>query len=294
MARENAPGRPHSLGDLRRGGGATALLFLYECTTEERGTLQPIADRLELTVQAASHIFRQLRRAGLVELRAGVYRPTVAGVAWLHGALGSLEQDLAERLASLRVLRRARALASSSVSAGAAVSLEMKEGWLLARPGNSGPSRGRAVASARAGELLEVEELDGILPIVPGRVRVFSIPETALASAATAEQLRARLDADPSQLLGAVGLEAWHLLRALGRSSVERFGVGAVVLEASQLGVDSTVVLLETELPRFLSEFAGTPPTHLVVERLSSERPPRAANRSGPRGATPRRASQGR
>ncbi|MCI4345366.1 MAG: hypothetical protein L3K07_01210 [Thermoplasmata archaeon] len=294
MARENPPGRPQNLADLRRAGSATALLFLYECTTEERGTLQPIADRLGLTVQAASHIFRQLRRAGLVELRASVYRPTVAGVAWLHGALGSLEQDLAERLATLRVFRRARALAASPVAAGAAVSLEMKEGWLVARPGGSGPSRGRAVGPARAGEVLEVVELDGILPIVPGRIRVLSIPEGEFSSAATVAQLRSRLELAPPGLLAAVGLEAWQLLQTLGHRPVVRFGVGAVVLEASQLGVDSTVVLLEAELPRFLASLAGTPPTHLVVERLSPERPPRAASRSESPGATRRRARRDR
>jgi predicted transcriptional regulator len=294
VAREDAPGRPRQLADLRRSGSATALLFLYECTTEERGTLQPIADRLGLTVQAASHIFRQLRRAGLVELRAGVYRPTVAGVAWLHGALGSLQQDLAERLARLRVFRRARALAESAISDGAAVSLEMKGGWLVARPGSAGPSRGRAVGSARAGELLDVVELDGILPIAPGRIRVLSVPQTELDLAATADLLRTRLEDGSSGLVGAVGLDAWHLLRALGHSSVERFGVGAASLEASQLGVDSTVVLVETELPRFLSEFAGAPPSNLVVERLSPARPRRPAGRSGARAATPRRGSRGR
>ncbi|MCI4338207.1 MAG: hypothetical protein L3J72_02760, partial [Thermoplasmata archaeon] len=219
MGRESAPARPARLTDLRRGGSVTALLFLYECTTGERTRLQPIAEQLELTVQAVSHVFRQLRRAGLVELRAGVYRPTVAGVAWLHGALGSLQQDLTERLASLRVFRRARAIAQSSIAADTTVSLEMQEGWLVARPGSSGPSRGRAVGSARAGELLEVVELDGILPIVPGRIRVLSLPESELSDAGTAGRLRQRLQSEPSGILGAVGLEAWQLLRTIGSRS---------------------------------------------------------------------------
>ncbi|MGB6443136.1 MAG: hypothetical protein WBF81_07555, partial [Thermoplasmata archaeon] len=67
MARSARPPPSDGLAGLRRGGAVTELLFLYECTTLEPTQLRPIADRLGLTVQAASHSFRSLARRGLVE-----------------------------------------------------------------------------------------------------------------------------------------------------------------------------------------------------------------------------------
>src|SRR5712692_2922034 len=87
------------LAALRRGGVATELLFLYACITGEIAHLRQIAEGLGITVQAASHAYRQLARRGLVEPHAGRYRVTVAGVERLHGALGDLERDVRERIA---------------------------------------------------------------------------------------------------------------------------------------------------------------------------------------------------
>lgn len=292
MARAAVPPRPGRLTDLRRSGSVTSLLFLYECTTAERNRLQPIAQKLELTVQAASHVYGQLRRAGLVERRRGVYRPTVGGVAWLHGALGMLRDDLAERMAALRVVRSTRALALAPLSAGQRVSLEMRDGWLAARPSPGGASSGRAVRGGELGSLVEVAELDGIVPIAPGRIRVVAIPESALSEAATPARLRAALDGESGQHLSAVGLEAWQLLKRAGLAPGGRFGVGAAALEASRVGVDSTVVLLEPELPRFLESFREEVPPNLVVARLG-RRPARSAGTPPGRGRAPGGARRG-
>src|SRR5690242_20783868 len=99
-----SPGSRRGLPGLRR-GTVTRLLFLYECTTREVTQLKSIASELGITIQAVSASFRALRREGLIEYRAGRYRATVAGVAWLHGILGDLGKDVESRLASLSVVR---------------------------------------------------------------------------------------------------------------------------------------------------------------------------------------------
>src|SRR5579862_5778797 len=111
------------LPDLRRRGAVTELLFLFECVTREPTQLRPIAEELGLTVQAASHSFRQLAARGLAEVREGRYRATVAGVAWLQAALGLLREDVAGRLARLDIVRSTRAIAAARIAAGAVVSL---------------------------------------------------------------------------------------------------------------------------------------------------------------------------
>lgn len=266
----NAPSAPRSDGltSLRRSGAVTELLFLYECTTREPAQLRPIADHLGLTVQAVSHSFRQLAKRGLVEMRDGRYRPTVSGVAWLHGALSRLREDVGERLDRLYVIRTTRALAATELRAGQPVSLELKDGTLVAQPGGSGASHGRVARAARRGDLVEVVDLEGILPLKRAPVRILTVAAVAIGDAATVALLRRAIGPPTTDLLAAPGLEAQHLASAAVHRPLLRFGVAAACAEASQLGVSATVVLLEEELPRFLSSFAGPDPPPISVVRI--------------------------
>jgi predicted transcriptional regulator len=253
------------------------LLFLYECATRDAAQLRTLADRLGLTVQAASHTFRGLSRRGLVEIRDGRYRPTVAGVDWLHSALGGLQVDLAERLDRLHIVRTTRALARSTIPAGASVVLSVEDGMLVARPGSRGPSRGIARTAARRGELVEVEELEGIVPLRPGTVRVLTLPVDELGARGLVSALSAALGPNPPGLLAAQGLEAYHLLgQAAPERPILRFGIAAGIEEATQLGIDCVVVVLDREAPRLLHQFEGTqPPTIDFVAVHPARRLPR-------------------
>jgi putative transcriptional regulator len=245
----------------------TELLFLYECTTLEPSQLRPVADELGLTVQAASHTFRQLRGRGLVEVREGRYRPTVAGVAWLHESLTHLSEDVRERIERLHVIRSTRAVARSKLKAGDAVSLELRGGLLTAIPGSSGPSRGRAASEGKPGDLIAITDLEGIVPIVPAQVRVRTLTDSDLQDPGLPLRLRASLPPE-EDLLAADGLEAYHSLRSATDRPIQRFAPAASCLEAARIGVGSTVVALERELPQLLSVFAVPNPPALDVAPL--------------------------
>ena len=268
MAR-TADGTAAGLEALRRPGAVTELLFLYDVTTRDVPNLKGIAERLGVTVQAVSHSFRQLRRRGFVDVRRGLYRPTVDGTAWLHAALGDLRRDLDRHLTRLPVARTARAVAAAEIRAGEDVSISIVDGLLTARPGGDGPSHGRASVRARRGELLPVTDLEGIVPIVRGTVRVVTVPVEAIRDPRTVVALRRLLRSRSSDLLVAHGGEAAHLTRLAAVRSFVRFGAAAAASEASNVGVDSTVVLLDEELPRFLEPFQGPDPPPLSVVRLA-------------------------
>jgi predicted transcriptional regulator len=272
MARSVPGPLAEGLGGLRRGGAVTELLFLYECTTLEPTQLQPIADALGLTVQAVSHSYRSLARRGLVELRDGHYRPTVRGTATLHESLGRLGEEVRARLDRLHVIRSCRAIALAPLRAGDSVSLELVDGLLSARPGHVGPSRGRVVHGGRRGALVDVGELEGILPLAPGPVHVRTLSEDDLRDDRLASRVRSALGRRPHGLVGAHGLEAYHAVRSATDRSVVRFAVAAAAREASQLGVPSTVFVLDRELPRFLSEFGGPRAPRLDVVALPGRR----------------------
>jgi putative transcriptional regulator len=275
MTKPSARDRTSGLDALRRRGAVTELLFLYEVTTRDVPHLKGIAERLGVTVQAISHSYRQLRERGLVDVQRGLYHPTVAGTAWLHAALEELRRDVDGHLERLPVVRSARAVAATPLRAREPVTLAIVDGMLTARSGGEGASHGRAASAARPGSLVRVTDLAGIVAISPGHVRVVTIPADVVDSEATVAALRRFLRAAPPGLLAAHGGEAAHLARVATDRPVVRFGTAAAVREASGVGVDATVVVLDEELPRFLEPFQGPNPPPLTVVRLTVGRPRR-------------------
>jgi len=267
--------RRGGLSTLRRSGAVSDLLFLFECETREVGQLRVIAERLGLSVQAASHTFRSLARRGLVELRDGRYRPTVRGVDWLHSALGSVRDDLAERLDRLHIVRTTRAVASAPIQKGTIVALEIRDGTLTARPGGGHGSRGRAHSSAPSGGLVDVGELEGIVPLPHGRLTVLALPADRLNEAALGAEVRHALTPISNGLLLAFGLEAGHVLgRAIPARSPIRFGVAPAIIEATRLGVDCTLVVVDRDLPRVFEQLQGpdVPPVEFLPLSRSRRR----------------------
>lgn len=256
------------LAGLRRSGTVTELLFLYECATLEPTQLRPIAERLGLTVQAVSHSYRELRRRGLATVRDGRYRPTVEGVAWLHETLRRLGDDLRDRIEQVHVIRSTRALALDDVAEGAVVSLELRQGLLSARPGGGGPSRGRVRSGGRKGSLVEVSDLEGIVPLTPATISVRTLAPKDLDDPRLGERVRRDLPSDPLAVVAADGLEAFHALSRAGPRPVLRFAAANACLEASRLGVPSYLLVLASDLPHVLTQFAGSSPPPLEVAPL--------------------------
>lgn len=268
--RSSTVDRSSGLGLLRRSGAVTELLFLHDCATREVTQLRPVAQRLGLTVQAASHVFRQLRRRGLAEVRDHRYRPTVAGIAWLHAAFGSLREDLDARLQRLHIIRSTRAVAHGPISAHDRVVLEVRRGTLEARRGTRGPSRGRARQDARDGELVEVVDLEGIVPLEPAEIRIVTLPDSEALDPKVRVPLQRLVTRRADGLLAAFGVEAAHWLERVTSRSVLRYAVAASASEASRVGVPSTVLVLESDLPRLLAQFDQPRRPPITVRPLRS------------------------
>ena len=276
----------HGLKGLRRSGTVTDLLFLEACATWEPTQLRPIAETLGLTIQAVSHVFRTLRDRGLVQNRDGRYRLTLEGVARLHEALTSLGEDIRSRLGRLHVIRSTRAIAAGPLSVGDPVALEIRDGLLTARHAAGGASRGRVARGGLAGSLVEVSELEGIVPITPAPVRVTTIPESEVHAAGLSSRLTRELKGRPGPV-AVVGLEAYLAVRAAIPLPPIRFAPTAVCREASRIGVPSTLVVLDRDLPRVLGELAGPEPPPVEVLPLAGGR------RNAYRPRRPRRLDRG-
>lgn len=245
---------------LRRPGRVTELLLLYELATRPQGRLRPMAKTLGISVQAVSYLQRNLARRGWVEFADGTYHPTLAGVAALHASISSLQDDLVRRSEHLRLIRRCRAVAQTRLERGELVSLKIDRGILHARRGRAGPSLGRVVEGAGAGELVEVSDLRGILPMTPAPVHCWLVPESPPKAREVIRHVQRALRALGPSLVAAEGLESYHLLRRLVPGEVARFGVAAALREASQLGVPSLVVVTPDRAPTLLRKLAEPAP----------------------------------
>ncbi len=264
------PGRDRGLPALRRGGTLGDLLFLFDCTTSESTRLRPIAGRLGVTVQAASHTYRQLARRGLIEVRGGRYLPTVTGVAWLHRTLGELADDVFTRQQRLKIVRSLRAVAAVDLRAGEAVRLDLVDGLLTARPGRSEGSRGRVAESTPAGSLALVEELEGILELPPAEVVVLTVPSERVSDAELIPALRREIAERRGVLVGAMGLEAIHLAQRAGAGGLQRFATAAAAADAARVGVSSTLLVLDEDLSRLLSELDAAGRPRITVRPVAS------------------------
>ncbi len=255
------------LRQLRRSGAVSDLLFLYECATQPVRRLQDAARSMGITVQATSHLYRGLARRDLAEFRQGCYRPTVHGVGWLHSHLEALVVDMGERLGRLSIVRSTRALAGRRLAPAARVRLAMRDGLLTAFPGGGSGSVGRVVRGGGPGEIVEVQELSGIVPIRPGAVTIYTVPRRDPLGRLEAAARRA-MDATDHGWIGAEGLEAVVLLRSVTSTPVRRFGLAAAARESSQLGVPCLLFVSETELPRLLGPFSDPGSAPVTVRPL--------------------------
>lgn len=269
--------------DLRRSGQVTETLLLYEVTVHRHTRLRTIAKALGVSVQATSMIVRGLSKASLVSLIDGTYRPTVRGIDRLHASLTLLREDLDRRLGRLQVVRRTRALAARPLRSGQRVVLELRSGLLEARPGTRGSSVGTAVHDARAGALVEVEGLRGIVPLRPETVHCLVLPSRGTLSSASLRRVAQEIRRSPHGLVAAEGLEAHHLLRRVTQGPVARFGVAAAAREAVQMGVPALVLVSEELLPTFLQRLAEPAPVADVhVETLPTLRTKPGGEPEGP------------
>ncbi len=259
---------------LRKAGRLTEILFLHEVATRTYGRLQPIAERLGVSVQAASFLYRRLKREGKVDLVAGRYRATMAGIDDLHHALSTLRSDVEDRMAQLQVVQKCRAIARGPIAKGDPVVLFMEGGLLHARAGLTGPSRGLATRTAQDGDLLEVDRLSGILSLTPAPVRCLVVQTTSgprADDAADRRKLSQLLSEKPHGLLAAEGLEAVHLLRKVVHENFVRFGVAAAVRDAALLGVPVQVVVTDERLPPLLHRLSEPwPPLSVEIQMVSS------------------------
>jgi len=223
------------LRDLRQ---VTKLLILLEVAKNPSTKLKTIAERLDMTVQGVSEYIQRMREEGLIQTLGG-YRPTVRGVQFLQGNIQELKRFVEESWKRTMIITSCTALAMTKITRGQRVGLFMNNGILCAYSGRRSSSTGVADVDARPGDIVSIRDLEGIVELTPGKIRVIEISGRSLAKnpqgyLADVRKLIRGIDA----LVIVHGLEAQVVAERLNLKIDARFGSIEAAIDACRRGVD--------------------------------------------------------
>jgi putative transcriptional regulator len=214
-----------------------------------------IARKLELTNQAISEYFQELKREGLVkEYGRSKYRVTREGVDWILRAYRHLSFYLERVGRAVTGITTCAAIAGANIREGQELSLVMRNGLLYAVPATGEGARAIATCSASRGEDVGVTGIEGIIPLEKGTVRLLQVPTIEEGgSRAVDKDFLEREIGGTKKLLGSIGLEALACLRKSGRKPDYLYGVLEAAVEAANSGLDFVIILTRDYLPNVLA-----------------------------------------
>jgi predicted transcriptional regulator len=256
------------VAEVRR-GVSTRVLLLLELHRKRHAKLKTIAGQLGITVQAVSVVLKRLVREGLVESRDGSWKPTARGTDALHNSMRDLREFVDEAVGSLRLIDETYAQADAPIRAGQDVGLYMRAGRLCAAPKVYATSHGRAVASARKGQLVRITGLNGIVALKPATLTFIAHPETLNhTQRRRAETLARRAN---GALTGGHDLASVVLVESLGRKVNLEFAALQGAIEAALRGVAVQYWVPQQSLPDCLAAVTranGAVPHPLTVRSV--------------------------
>ncbi|MDZ7850858.1 MAG: MarR family transcriptional regulator [Halodesulfurarchaeum sp.] len=232
---------------------ATRYRILVEIADRQPAVSQgEIAEVVGVTSQAVSEYIRELVTDGLVVKQGrSRYQVTNEGVDWLLGHTTDIRR-FTERVADdvLGGVQEDAAIATTAITEGDTVTLEMRDGMLHATPGGDGPATGTATTDAEPGHEVGVSGFEGVIDFSPGAVTVYQVSPVRSGGSKRVDTTALERACDESPLVLAAGIEAVVALDRIGRSPDGRFAVGEVAARAAERGVDVMVVATADEVGR--------------------------------------------
>jgi putative transcriptional regulator len=222
---------------------STKVLVLYELV-KGRSAGKELAEAIDGTPQLVSDYLKLMEREGLVERAGREVRPTVQGVQFLQERLQELGDFTYRAMRDVNVINACAAIAGEDVGEGDSVVLELRDGVIMARPGEKGASTGVATRAAKEGEDLAVRGLEGILEYRTGAVTVAALPSALEGGTTRADlrKLKPHLPGTGAQIVAVLDPVGIVAARKLRLDVGIRFGVERAVVDAALRGLDVLVL----------------------------------------------------
>jgi putative transcriptional regulator len=207
-----------------------------------------IARELDITPQAVSDYISQLISDGmLVALGRSSYRVTNEGVNWVIKSLKELNSYNMYIQRAVNNISVCSALAEADLKSNQKVSLKMKSGLLYASPGIDNGASGFTVSAAKAGEDVGVSGVLGIVPLKPGGVTIFKIPDITRGGSRKVNYDLLKKYASAGDIIAGLGIESYAALSKCG-VDFYRYGIVEVTVEAARTGLNPFICCVEGEL----------------------------------------------
>lgn len=243
----------------------TKLLILLEITRSQHTRLKPLAEKLDLTVQAVSEYMKSMRREGLIHEVGGVHRATKRGVELLHARFSEIKEFVDSSMRDLRIIDVTSAVAGEDIREGDSVGLVMERGRLTAYPDRQAKSRGRALQGARRGEDVALSDLEGIVELRPGRLVVLRLPSAQAGGTRAVElaKVKGRLGGFHPDLVAVTDPIAVAFAIVTGWPVDLEFAPAEASIDAALRGLN---VLLITASPQFEEVTKGLEAVNSALE----------------------------
>lgn len=243
----------------------------------EVAALQPtirqkeIADRVGVTPQAVSEHIKELTADGSIKFdKRGQYEVTKAGIEliieWtneLNNYIRHVSEDVVGKVAIWT------AIAQDDLNERTPVSLSMRDGVLYAASSASfattPPASGITIGSARKGDDVGVENLQGIIPMDRAQVTIAIVPRIQRGGSAAVDlKLLKRITVNKP--VAVLGLEALVSARKAGITPFMQYGVIEGITEAAFRGLSTVVVAVDELAPPLVARLISHDVPHHTVE----------------------------
>lgn len=250
------------LRDLRE---TTKLLILLETIKRDHSKLKTLAERFGMTAQGISDYLKMMTSAGLVHNVEGVYRPTKKGVQFLHDGFSELRDFIESSSKDLAIIDVCWAVAASDIEKEEEVGLFMEGGYLMAYPGRSSSSTGRALFGGKKGQDIAVTELDGITRLNPGKIFIGKTPgvEKRGSRGANLQKLKQLMKSEKPDIIAVLDASGKALADAAGIKPGIEFASLQASIEAAEKGLNVLLICTEENCTEAMS--------HILDRNVSSE-----------------------
>ncbi|MEM0150831.1 MAG: winged helix-turn-helix transcriptional regulator [Thermoplasmata archaeon] len=231
---------------IKRKSEITKMSILIEIMHGKK-KIKEIANSVNITIQGVSEYIKLLKREGYIDKNMNI---TNNGTEFVYKKIEELRTYVTNIMSDMKIIKSTEAIAGDDINANESVGLFMENGHIYAYKKES-KSKGIASYSAKKGEDLNVENLEGILDLTLGKITVVRLPSSRDGGSRNVDPNDVSKIVKGFEKIGIIGEVALITLKKSGIKPDFEFGVVKASREAAHKGF-STVIFVSTDLFKYV------------------------------------------
>ncbi|MDP8011667.1 MAG: DNA-binding protein [Thermoplasmata archaeon] len=226
----------------------TKLSILIEIMHENK-KIKDIAKVVNITIQGVSEYIKILRKEGLIDKDM---RITPKGTAFVIDKIEELRSYVSNIIGQVKIIKTTEAVAGEDIKKDDRVGLFIENGYLVAKRKKS-PSQGISINDAFKGEDVGVRDLDGIIDLKLGTIKVCRLPSISDGGSRAVDINKVKSLISENEKIGVFGAVAYVTLKKLNINIDFEFGAVKASQEAAHRGI-SSIIFVSSDLFKYVIE----------------------------------------